>query len=498
MFRNRPFSLQRMLLLLSALALLGVVSRVEASDGMRGDRCLVGADDQIAEDFYFLCRVLEVRGTIDGDVIGVASEITVYEGAVITGDIWAAGGRIRIQGSVGDDIHYFGARVIVHDTADFPNERTDLVTASLSTELNQGAELPGDLLFYGYQAFINGTIGGDIDFGGEALIIDGTIEGRIDATVGDPRRGTDVPSLPFYGVSFANPGMTISDTARIGGDLAYRSAAGSLIPSGVVEGRVEFDQSLAQPDITKVEQPDAAAQIIRDYLIASIRDVFTLLLVGAIALRLVPDFVQQPAVHVRRRAIPSVGWGLIAFMFFFPVAIILLMFSLLILAILLVTNLTELTIVVGVAMLLFNMGMIGGFSFLLYFMGRVIISYVIGHLIFHYVLRMTEPNALRKHITILAMGTPIYALITNAPLPAVGLTVELITALAGIGAIVIYVRSLVAADESYQRQAKITTTITPEGLVRTPQITPMFEDISESERGMNNLPDGFSGFDDDW
>lgn len=78
--------------LLAGLGLLALVSRVEASDGMRGDRCVVAETDYIVEDFYFLCRVLEVRGTIVGDLLGIGSEVHIYPTATVTGDIWVAGG----------------------------------------------------------------------------------------------------------------------------------------------------------------------------------------------------------------------------------------------------------------------------------------------------------------------------------------------------------------------------------------------------------------------
>lgn len=491
--------LSRRRLLLAALALLGLlglVSRVEAADGMRGDRCVVGADQHIVEDFYFFCRVLEIRGTIDGDLLGIASEITITSGATVTGDLWIAGGKLNVSGTIGDDMHFAGITVVIEDGAFFPDERTDLTSLALSTELRPGSDLPGDLLVYGYQAIVSGRMGGDVDFSGEALVIDGTILGRIDATIGDARRGADLPDLPFVDVSFNDPGLWISDESRIDGDVAYKSAVRSVIPPGVVGGRIQFDQSLSQPDITQVEQADAAAQIIQDYILSTVRDILTLLLVGVAALRLVPEFVLQPALHVRRRTIPAVGWGLLTFMLSFPVAIVLLLVNLLLLGLLLVVHLTELSIVVGVAMLLLNLGLVGGFAFLLYFMGRVIISYVIGYLIFRYVLHLNEPAGLRRGVIILLLGIPFYTLITNAPLPALGITVELITALAGVGAIVIYIREVMIASEEMMPLA-VTAPTAAADVMPEAQVTPLF-DVSDEPRGLDNLPEGFTGFDDDW
>jgi hypothetical protein len=73
------------LLFLLMLVLIGITSQVEASDGMRGDKCEVAETDYITEDFYFFCRVLDVKGTIDGDLIGAASEITIQSSPATCG-----------------------------------------------------------------------------------------------------------------------------------------------------------------------------------------------------------------------------------------------------------------------------------------------------------------------------------------------------------------------------------------------------------------------------
>ena len=287
----------------------------------------------------------------DGDLLGVASEITIGRTAVITGDIWTAGGRLRVEGTVGDDVHFVGVSATISDRANFTHNRVDLFSVAVNTEIAQDAALPGDLLVYGYQARVNGTVGGDVDFGGEALIINGVVNGRVDAAVGDVRRSTDIPGLPIYDVSFSNPGLRVGPEAYIGGDLKYESASRTQIPFGVVQGQIDFEQVLSQPDITQAEQAEVIARILVNYIKESLRDAITLLLVGGMALWLLPNFIRQPAQHVQRRTVPTIGWGLIAFMLSFPAAVLLLAFSLLILLIL-----DGLLLTVGLAMV------IGGFA----------------------------------------------------------------------------------------------------------------------------------------
>ncbi len=485
---------KRKIALLVLLALLGLAGRVEASDGMRGDRCVVGQDDYIAEDFYFFCRLLDVYGTIDGDLIGLAAEVTLHRGSKVTGDLWVGGGRLLVEGTVGDDMHFAGLSVIITDTARFTDSRIDLVAAALNVELRANAVLPGDLLVYGYQALVAGAVGGDIDFAGEALIIEGVVAGRVDAEVGDSRRSADVPDLPFYDLSFENPGLAILPGALVERDVSYRSVTQAEIAPGTVQGRVRFERVGGQPDITKVAQPDDAAQLMREYAATSLRDVLSLVILGAVALRLVPNAVRLSAVQVRRRTIPAVGWGLATFMLSIPLVIVVLVLGLIVVLLLYLIKLNSLTIMVGVGVLLVTGSMAGGFSFLLFFMGRVVVSYTIGQLIYRYILRIAGQGDFRRWMGMLVVGAVLYALLTNMPVPALGLILELITALAGVGAVAMYGRALF--QDVRQRGPRLAGVGAATATVTIPARA---EWAGESlPPGLDNLPEGFTGFDEDW
>jgi len=487
---------RRWLLVLLLVGFLGLVSQVEASDGMRGDKCEVGPDDYIAEDFYFFCRILDIRGTIDGDLIGVAAEITVHRGARVTGDLWVGGGRLLIEGTIGDDIHFGGLTVIITERARFTNNRIDLTSMALNTEILADAVLPGDLLVYGYQARVDGTVGGDIDFGGEALLIDGVVVGRVDAEVGDPRRSADVPDLPFFDLSFENPGLWIGPGALIGQDVVYSAFSESVVPPGVVKGRLRFVQVGGQPDITKVAKPDDAAEILRDYFVASLRDVITLCVVGVVGLRLAPNAVRQPAQQVRRRSVPAIGWGLALFMLAIPLVIVVFVAGLIVLLIFYLIKLNALTLMIGGGVVLLTGGLIGGFSFLVFFMGRVVVSFMIGQLIYRYVLRVFDPGDFRRWVAMLVTGAILYSLLTNMPIPAMGLIIELIAGLAGVGAVVMYFRTVVQDEGLFGARDRALAAVEV-----APLITPAPGELALDEPlppGLENLPEGFTGFDEDW
>ncbi len=482
---------QLALLLLLLIALIGVTSQVEASDGMRGDKCEIAETDFIAEDFYFFCRVLDVRGTVDGDLIGAATVITIHRTAVITGDLWVGGGKLFVEGRVGDDLHFFGMTSSIGDHARFTSNRIDLLSVAINTEIMKDAVLPGDLLVYGYQVRIAGTVGGDVDFGGEALIIDGVVAGRVDAEVGDARRNTNLPSLPFFDVSFEDPGLITGENAHIGGDLKYKSRTVGVILPDVVQGRVIFDQTGKQPDITKVGQARDAAEVLVSYIRASLRDLITLVVLGSLGLGTVPNLIRQPAQHVRRRTIPTIGWGLITFMLSIPIVIVVVVIGLIVVLILYLVRLDELTILLGVGLLIVSSGLIGGFAFLLLYMGRVVVSFTLGQLLDRYVLRSLELHGVRRWIVMLTLGALLYTLIVNVPVPAVGVILELISALAGVGAVVMHIRGTIyTAGFVTSRAAEVES-------VSMPILPPPVEEV-DAVPGLENLPDGFAGFDEDW
>jgi hypothetical protein len=481
------------IMLLLLIVFIGVTNRAEAAGGMRGDKCVVGENEHIAEDFYFLCRLLDVKGSIDGDLIGVATQVTIHQNAEVTGEVWVAGGKLLIEGTVGSDVHFAGATLLVSDMARFTSSRADVASVALNTEIQENAVVPGDLLTYGYQASVDGTIGGDINFGGEALLVNGVVAGNIDAKVGDARRKTNMPNLPIYDISFKNRGLQIGPKAVIGGDVAYRSATSSQIPGGVVKGRIRFQRTGGQPDITKAARPKDAAQILRDYLITSLRDMLTLVIVGLVGLRVVPNVVQQPAQQIRRRTIPAIGWGLATFMFSIPLVIMVVLIGLLVVLVLYFIKLNALTLMVGIGLLIVSSGMVGGIGFLLFFMGRVVISFMIGQLVYRYALQLPESGPLRRWAGMLLIGAAAYALLTNVPVPALGLIIELVTALAGVGAVVMYLRSAINVSGLFAPRPEETEPSFESSVV----VAPEREEVEE-QAGLENLPEGFSGFDEDW
>ncbi|KAB2855462.1 MAG: hypothetical protein F9K46_15530, partial [Anaerolineae bacterium] len=382
--------LRRVLLRLGALvvgllvSIMGLgVGIVEASDGMRGDDCEIRRGEVIDRDFYFFCNNLTIRGTIQGDLVGVASRVNLTREGRVLGDILVLAGQLTIQGEVSDDIRFGGAELEITDRAVLPNPTSDILAGAISVDIARGAYIPGDILMLGYQTIINGHVGGSVDFQGQALVIEGVVEGDVDAIVGDPREETSRRTFQIlpYSINLRGNGLTIGNEAAIRGHLTYEGAQRANIPRNTVMGTVEYQRVRENNNITEAQRPDTFLSIMWTYFARTMQDSISLILIGILALQATPVLMVESGRRVRRAFIPAASWGFILFFLSFPLALLLMIFSILMALLILVLTLGEVTlsIILMVFLVTLNIVVIGGFWFLLVFLGRAITCFVIGY-----------------------------------------------------------------------------------------------------------------------
>jgi cytoskeletal protein CcmA (bactofilin family) len=500
------------------LALLGLliciagtgVGIVEASDGMRGNECVIQKEEVIDHDFYFICRTLTVRGAVEGDLVGLASKVTLTRDGQVTGDVWVLGGQLTVQSEIGDDIRFVGADLDISDRTRFPNAASDVVAAAISVEISRGAEVPGDVLMVGYQSIVGGDVGGRVDFQGQALVIQGTVGGNVDAIVGDARQESNLGAIQLlpYSISLRRSGLTIGEQAVITGDLNYEAARQANIPRGTVQGKIHYIKVLEQADITRAEQSEALLSVLKSYVVNIIRDTVSLILVGTLALQFTPVLMVEPGRRVRRALVPAATWGLTLFLVSFPIALLFVLFSVLVALGVTIITLGETTLVVIVILFLstLNVVLIGGFWFLLVFLGRAITCFVIGYSLiqgvrYYLATRNYSPDdppiiipplSRRGRWFALALGVLAISVIVNLPLPSPVPTIELllqgVVAFAGLGAIFMYGRDVWYMREAAAGRGGWFALGARLGI-------PPLED-QETPLGMSNLPEGFKGFPD--
>jgi|GEM_PF-1166352 len=493
--------------LLLVLSLFLFAGQVEASDGLVGfSECVVEADEIIADDFYFACQTLEIHGYIDGDVVGIASEVLIAREAQVVGDVWVGGGQLVIEGIVGDDVHFVGVDLDVTGLARFPNPKTDIVGGGLSVEIAQDTIIPGNVVYYGYQAIIEGRINGNIDFQGQSLHILNNVAGNVDVIVGDQEGTAPLSSFPIlYSVEIRDPGLYFREGANsdmegfIYGNLTYE-APQQIRTVDNVDGDSEYIRAISETSISNIEEPSTFIQVLGNYIFVTVRDVTALSLIGILLLNYFARGIVEPGYRVQTSPIPAFSWGLVLALLSLPFSLLLILTSIIILFVVFVITINELTFIVSIFLLVLNLGVIGGFLFLFIFMGRIITSFVVGFLVLRQVQRLwlrfagTPPTILGEIWFTIIIGVTLISLIINIPLGALfGIGQIILTGLvacAGLGALFMYLRDL------YELGGDRQTLTRGDSMITVPPPPPDDAAPLNPPIGMENLPQGFTGFDD--
>ncbi len=490
--------MRRLVLGFIFLSILLLVGRGQAwaRDIRQGDQCLVDTNETIQGNLFALCRTLQIKGTVNGDVLGAATEAKIT--GKVTGDVYMLSGQLEISGEIGHDVHFAGAVLRLMPTAKLGETTSDLMSLSLSTTVDAGTSIPGNITAAGYQLVLNGTVGSEVSFWGSALIVNNEVGSDVDAQVGDSQSMgvSQVQTLivPFgWDVELVNPGLTVSDKGSIGGHLKYSAVTPGLI-TGKVTGDTVFTQVAAQADLSQMIQNEKqnAAQILFN---AAFHEFVILLLIGLVALTLVPRQFQVPLRALQSRTLPSTGMGLLAFIVSFPITIVMLILIVLVLIVPLILLQLD-----GLFVFLFSGTLIGAwgggasvFYFTAIFVSRAIVALLIGRIIVR--AAIGDDGSQRIAYISLVVGVVLFSIIVS--LPAVGIIVSALSAFMGLGSILIAMNGQL---RSLREQAPLTAlrvkpSVAAGRLPARSFAPPMLEDGSRAP-GMDNLPEGFDWWDD--
>ena len=300
------FATRQLIQFLCALVLLSVLLFVApswAKDTASGKQVIIAAGQIVNDDLYLAGETILLNGTVKGDAVLAARQITVN--GTVEGDLIAAGQTIAINGSVGDDARLAGQVLILQ-----PNARIadDAIAAGFSWENRAGSNVGGDLAIFANQALLAGSIKEDAIAATNALELRGSVGGNLQVTaVGDPNL-VEIPFVPEPPVTVApiQPGLTITDTAQIGGKINYRSAATAQIsPKAKIAGGVVGET--LEHRIAPTSNP------VRE-VIWQIQRLLALFFVGWLLLRFVPNWTQNLAATVKAKPLPKLGWGILVFL----------------------------------------------------------------------------------------------------------------------------------------------------------------------------------------
>jgi hypothetical protein len=466
-------------LMIGLLCLTGGATLASARAILQGDECTISADERIQDNLFVLCRTLVINGIIDGNLIGATTTATIN--GTVNGSVYLLAGRLDVNGTTGEDLHFAGATLNLNPSAQFENPRSDLISISLSTRLEE-VTIPGSVTGVGYQMIINGAVGRSVDFWGSALEVHDHISGDVDANVGDDSSTgvTELRSLLrpiLVDTELVAPGLRVSEDAMIDGLLTYNSSSEGEILASLPNPPV-FNYIPPQT-LLVTEDPEST---LRAYLAQVVREFITLGALGMLMLFLTPRGIQPAILTLGSRPLPSVGVGLLTFIVSFGFWLIPLGVSIGLILLLLVLRLGDLALLSGIIIGTISTGSAGLFYFVAIFVSRTLFCLALGSLLTR---PLRRAGRVRTPWLGLLLGVMIVAF--AASLPVMGWVINALAAFMGLGAIFLLVFERLFAS----RQAAPHLPA-PSHLEAVPQSLPPIPEDTPRPPGMDNLPEGFN------
>jgi len=449
--KNSPRFLLRALwvVLLALVMVVGGVGRVQAAEfppdstipagqTINDDVFLGGQDITVDGTVNGMLiaggSTIVINGTINGDALLMGGQITLSEQATINGNLFLAGSSVQVNGKVTGTVFGGSRDMVVGPAASIGR---NLFYGGYSLETKPGSVVTTDVYMGGYQAILGGNIGRDLRFAGGALQLDGKVTRNATLDIGSPSGQSrnfmpmnlfSQPGMPPAPAPIP-PGLHISSAATIGGQLTYTSQAdqGTAIkaqPSGgiVYQTPVPQEKPAAKPQPVEVRFP------ILGWLFNQARSFVTLLLLGGLALWLLPALLQLTVVQAETRALPAAGYGFLTVVVGYAGFLFAFLVVLLVGVIIFIISLGGL----GRAFLGIGLSSLGVlfaiFTLLVTYGSKLIVSYLIGDLL----MKKIAPQASHFRIWALIVGIVLYSLVRA--IPVLGWLIGVAATLVGLGA----------------------------------------------------------------
>ena len=309
------------------------------------------------------------------------------------------------------------------------NESVDGDLYLVGGTVTMDGNVDGDLTVVGGQVTVNGTVTGDVLAAGGMISIGGTIEGDLRQAGGQTTLGGDVGE----DVLAAGGQVTVASTGQIGGDLIV--AGGDISVDGAVDGSIEasagaYDRtgSVGGTERVVVGDPDDETETAAEPIGDAISHFVALLVLGALAIWLVPRTVNGAEAKLRERPLLSLGGGvaaLVGYFVFIIVAILLIVLTSIVFGVLSLESLVGLAVtsgVLGILVVSFLLAVAVGFG------ADIVVALAVA--------RLTGRGGMGnrwRELTLFAIGAAVVVIVTS--LPVVGGVAKLLVVLFGLGAL---------------------------------------------------------------
>ena len=445
-----------MLVIMLFLAVFSVSAAVFIDD----DDSYIGEDEVIDDDVFISGETVtidgtingilfatggtvEINGTINDDVFLGGESIVISDDAVIEGNLFFGGQRIQIDTEISGSVFGGGAAAVLGNGAVVGR---NMYYGGFSLVVEEGAEIGKDLYGGGYQFVLDGDVERDINISAGAVEISGNIGRDVAVEVASPEDETDFTFFNFFMQSGMpepiTPGIRVSEDASIGGSLTYTS---DVQQSNAIEAQPgadvyyftpvpdETEEPIERP-VEEIEGSRFVSTIVRK-VISVVRNLVTLLILGGLALWLLPSVFKGTVEQAKAKPAPSAGWGFVVTIVVYVgsalIGIVIFLVGLL-LGIVTLGGLSGTVFAVGFSSLALVMAV---FSLLVIYGSKLVVVFIAGE----WIMNQIASEAKGKHIWAMVIGVVIYVVLRAVPF--FGWLIGLILTIIGIGAMWLYYRT---------------------------------------------------------
>jgi hypothetical protein len=249
---------------------------VEKTETISGNLYAAGSqivvDGTVNGDLFCAGATVTVNGTVNGDIICAGSSITV-NGAV-TGDVRSASSELSVNGKVGGGMLSFGSALNVNSTA----------------------SVGSNILAFGATLRADGPVGGDIQFFGASLLLNNKVGGDVTFYT-EPARDKK-----------SEPAMSLRPQANVSGNLSYYEGTDVNLSDGAA---VSGETVVIQPKPYPAGAQSAKKFLAGFGLIWLLWGVIGGIIIGFVLVGFFPRQVRATLDTMLERPGASLGWGFV-------------------------------------------------------------------------------------------------------------------------------------------------------------------------------------------
>jgi len=390
---------------------------------------LIGEEEVIDDDLFIASDLVEINGTINGNVFAAGSRVEIN--GTVNGSVFAGAQTILINGTIDGSLYAGSSTMSLKPTATVSR---NLFYGGFNLNTEPDSVIGKDLLVGAYQALLFGQVERDLQAGVAALEIHGEIGGDVIAEV-EAAEENQMP-IGFWGPpgveTIIPTGLRVSEDARIGGTLRYKSSQNmndrvEISPGGGLEYQYE-PKPVREDDF---DDPGwiGIGTVIGKWVLNRIRIFITLLLLGLLVVWQGPELLKKSRRQLESKPLESAGWGLVSMVIVYGGAVLvsgLILLAALFFGVITLGELAKSILAVGFS----TVGLfLAVFSLLVSYASKLVIAFLGGKFVFS----LLFPDRDQQIAWPLVIGIFIYVLFRSIPI--IGLGIGILVTVFGLGAL---------------------------------------------------------------